>query len=65
MCGRAAETLPHVLLGFSAPAQSKYLNRHNAALKMLFFEKIEVDRRVSVLTDLEGPGSNSLEANFS
>ena len=39
MCGRAAETLPQVLLGCSALAQSKYLNRHNAALNMLFFEK--------------------------
>ena len=27
------------------------LNRHNAALKMLFFEKIEVDRKALVLTD--------------
>ena len=51
MCGRVAETLPRVLLGCSALVQSKYLNRNNAALKMLFFEKIEVDRRVSVLTD--------------
>ena len=51
MCGRAAETLPRVLLGCSALVQSKYLNRNNAALKMLFFEKTEVDRRVSVLTE--------------
>ena len=38
MCGRAAETLQHVLSWCSAVAQSKYLNRHNAALKILFFE---------------------------
>ena len=38
MCGRAAETLPHVLSWCSAVAQSKYLNGHNAALKILFFE---------------------------
>ena len=38
MCGRATETLPHVLSWYSSLAQSKYLNRHNAVLKILFFE---------------------------
>jgi len=28
----------HVLTGCSASAQSKYLERHNAALKVLYFE---------------------------
>ena len=38
-CGKEAETLPHVLSGCSTLAQSKYLDRHNAALKRLFFDK--------------------------
>ena len=37
LCGKA-ETLPHILSGCSTLAQSKYLDRHNAALK-IFFEK--------------------------
>ena len=36
--GKSPETLAHVLAGCSALAQSKYLERHNAALKVLFFE---------------------------
>ena len=36
--GKAPETLVHILAGCSALAQSKYLERHNAALKVLFFE---------------------------
>ena len=39
LCGKEAETLPHILSGCSTLAQSKYLDRHNAALKILFFEK--------------------------
>ena len=38
LCGKSPETLAHVLAGCSALAQSKYLVRHNAALKVLFFE---------------------------
>ena len=38
LCGKAVESLEHVLAGCSALAQSKYLARHNAALKVLFFE---------------------------
>ena len=41
LCGNEAETLPHILSGCSTLAQSKYLDRHNAALKILFFEKCE------------------------
>jgi len=37
-CGKVAETLPHVLSGCSALAQYTYLERHNNALKILFFE---------------------------
>ena len=39
LCGKEAETLPHILSGCSTLAQSKYLDRHDAALKILFFEK--------------------------
>ncbi|XP_068737747.1 uncharacterized protein [Montipora capricornis] len=39
LCGKEAETLPHILSGCSTLAQSKYLDQHNAALKILFFEK--------------------------
>ena len=36
--GESTETLAHVLAGCSVLAQSKYLERHNAALKVLFFK---------------------------
>ncbi|XP_068697706.1 uncharacterized protein [Montipora foliosa] len=39
LCGKEAETLPHILSGCCTLAPSKYLDRHNAALKILFFEK--------------------------
>ena len=38
LCGKSPGTLAHVLAGCSSLAQSKYLERHNAALKGLFFE---------------------------
>ena len=37
LCGKTAESIPHVLASCSAPAQNKYLARHNAALKVLFW----------------------------
>ena len=37
MCGKAPEGVAHILAGCSALAQSKYLERHNAALKILYF----------------------------
>ena len=40
LCGKAVESLEHVLEGCLALAQSKYLARHNAALKVLFFEML-------------------------
>ena len=40
LCGKAAETLAHILAGCSALAQSKYLQRHNAVLKIIFFEML-------------------------
>ena len=38
LCGKVAESVAHVLAGCSFLAQTKYLYRHNAALKILFFE---------------------------
>ena len=38
MCGKAPECVAHVLAGCSSLPQTKYLERHNAALKVLFFE---------------------------
>ena len=39
-CGKTAESTPHVLASCSALAQCKYLARHNAALKVLFWEML-------------------------
>ena len=39
LCGKEEETIPHILSECSTLAQSKYLDQHNAALKILFFEK--------------------------
>jgi len=39
LCSKEAETLPHILSGCSTLAQSMYLEQHNVALKILFFEK--------------------------
>ena len=39
LCGKDEETIPHILSECSTLAQSKYLDRRNAALKILFFEK--------------------------
>ena len=36
MCGTAQESIAHVLSSCSALAQTKYLSRHNRALKILF-----------------------------
>ena len=38
LCRKCAETVPHILAGCSALAQNKYMERHNAALKVLYFE---------------------------
>ena len=40
LCRKMAETIPHELASVSALAQNKYLARHNAALKVLFWEKL-------------------------
>ncbi|XP_022783739.1 uncharacterized protein LOC111324448 [Stylophora pistillata] len=38
LCGKVPESVAHILSGCSALAQSKYLSRHDAALKVLFYE---------------------------
>ena len=40
MCGKATESVPHILAGCVALAQTLYLARHNNALKILFFQVI-------------------------
>ena len=40
MCGKVPESLAHVLVGCSSLAQTKYIDRHDAALKLLFFEML-------------------------
>ena len=40
LCGKAQESVAHILAGCSALAQSKYLHRHNCVLKILFFEML-------------------------
>ncbi|PFX34789.1 Ubiquilin-1 [Stylophora pistillata] len=37
LCGKAPESVAHILSGCSALAQSKYLSRHDTALKVLFY----------------------------
>jgi len=38
MCGKEPESVAHVLAGCGAIAQSKYVERHNSVLRILFFE---------------------------
>ena len=41
LCRKAQESVAHVVSGCSALAQTLYLTRHNAALKILFFEMLK------------------------
>ena len=38
LCGDSLENVRHILSGCSALAQTKYVQRHNNAFKILFFE---------------------------
>ena len=40
LCAEAPETVAHILAGCLALVQSKYLQRHNAVLKIIFFEML-------------------------
>ena len=42
MCGKASETQTQLLAGFNKLAQLKYLLRHDAALKIPFYEMLKV-----------------------
>ena len=42
MCGKAAESVPHILAGCGALAQFLYLARHNNGLKILFLQVIRL-----------------------
>ena len=41
LCNKAPKSVAHVLAGCTALAQNKYTSRHNAALKILFFEILQ------------------------
>ena len=47
--------VPHILAGCSVLAQSKYLRRHNAALKILFFEMLRDRDLVSTVPPWYSP----------
>ena len=40
LCGKATESVAHILSGCRALAQSKYLYRHDSAFKVLFYEML-------------------------
>ena len=40
MCGEVIESLAHVLAGCSPLVQTKYMDRHDVALKLLFIEML-------------------------
>ena len=40
MCGKATESVPHILAGCGALALTLYLARHNNFLEILFFQVI-------------------------
>ena len=41
MCGSGPESIPHILARCSTLAKTKYIARHNASLKVLFFELLK------------------------
>ena len=46
LCGKVAESVAHVLAERSSLAKTKYLYRHNAALKILLFELLREHRLI-------------------
>ena len=50
LCGHSLEYVQHILSGCSALAQTKYLQRHNNAFKISFFEVL---RSFDVITKVE------------
>ena len=55
LCGKAQESVAHVLSGCSVLAQTKYLSRHNAALKILFFELLKSYQLIEVIPPWYSP----------
>ena len=55
MCGKAQESVAHALSGCSVLAQTKYLSRHNAALKILFFEFLKSYQLIEVISPWYSP----------
>ena len=53
--GKAQESVAHVLSGCSVLAQTKYLSRHNAALKILFFELLKSHQLIEVIPPWYSP----------
>ena len=49
VAGKAQESVAHVLSGYSALAQTKYLARHNKPLKILFFELLKNYQLIEVI----------------
>ena len=50
LCGNSLEKVQHILSGWSALAQTKYLQRHNNAFKNLYFEVL---RSLDLITKVE------------
>ena len=50
LCGDSLENVQHILSGCSALAQTKYLQRHNNAFKISFFEVL---RSLDLITKVE------------
>ena len=50
LCGHSLEYVQHILSGCSALAQTKYLQRHNNAFKISFFEVL---RSLDLITKVE------------
>ena len=55
ICGEAKESVAHVLSGCSVLAQTKYLLRHNAALKILFFELLKSYQLIEMISPWYSP----------
>ena len=55
VCGKAPESMAHILSGCRPLAQSNYLSGHNAALKVLFFELLYDERVVDEIPSWYSP----------
>ena len=60
LCGKAPESVAHILSGCSALAQSNHLSRHDAALKVLFYELLYDEGVTDEIPPWYSPTSPSL-----